>query len=109
MDTPKVFISYSWHPKENQIRVEQLAERLFSDGVHCVIDIYDLRDGQDKNKFMEQMVNDPTVKKVLLICNKEYTEKANARKGGVGIESTIVMCWNANFKLFKQPDCCLTV
>lgn len=90
MDTPKVFISYSWHPKENQIRVEQLAERLFSDGVHCVIDIYDLRDGQDKNKFMEQMVNDPTVKKVLLICNKEYTEKANARKGGVGIESTIV-------------------
>lgn len=90
MEAPKVFISYSWHPKENQIRVEQLAERLFSDGVHCVIDIYDLRDGQDKNKFMEQMVNDPTVRKVLLICNKEYTEKANARKGGVGIESTIV-------------------
>ena len=90
METPKVFISYSWHPKENQIRVEQLAERLFSDGVHCVIDIYDLRDGQDKNKFMEQMVNDPTVKKVLLICNKEYTKKANARTGGVGIESTIV-------------------
>lgn len=67
METPKVFISYSWHPKENQIRVEQLAERLFSDGVHCVIDIYDFRDGQDKNKFMEQMVNDPTIKKVLLI------------------------------------------
>jgi len=90
MEAPKVFISYSWHPKENQIRVEQLAERLFSDGVHCVIDIYDLRDGQDKNMFMEQMINDPTVKKVLLICNKEYSEKANARKGGVGIESTIV-------------------
>lgn len=90
MENPKVFISYSWHPKENQIRVEQLAERLFSDGVHCIMDIYDLKDGQDKNKFMEQMVNDPSVKKVLLICNKEYAEKANARKGGVGIESTIV-------------------
>ena len=90
MENPKVFISYSWHPKENQIRVEQLAERLFSDGVHCVMDIYDLKDGQDKNKFMEQMVNDPTVNKVLLVCNKEYAEKANARKGGVGIESTIV-------------------
>ena len=90
MDTPKVFISYSWHPKENQIRVEQLAEKLFSDGVHCVMDIYDLKDGQDKNIFMEQMVNDPSVNKVLLICNKEYAEKANARKGGVGIESTIV-------------------
>ncbi len=70
--------------------MEQLVEKLFSDGVHCVMDIYDLKDGQDKNKFMEQMVNDPTVNKVLLICNKEYADKANARKGGVGIESTIV-------------------
>ncbi len=90
MEKPKVFISYSWHPKENQIRVQQLAERLSSDGVHVIIDIWDLQDGQDKNKFMEQMVANPDVKKVLLICNKEYAEKANARKGGVGIESTIV-------------------
>lgn len=75
---------------ENQIRVQKLAERLFSDEVHCVMDIYDLKDGQDKNKFMEQMVNDLSVHKVLLIYNKEYAEKANARKGGVGIESTIV-------------------
>lgn len=90
MENPKVFISYSWHPKENQIRVQQLAERLSSDGVHVIIDIWDLQDGQDKNKFMEQMVANPEVKKVLLICTKEYAEKANARKGGVGIESTIV-------------------
>lgn len=90
MDTPKVFISYSWHPKENQIRVQQLAERLSSDGVHVIIDIWDLQDGQDKNKFMEQMVANPEVKKVLLICTKEYAQKANDRKGGVGIESTIV-------------------
>lgn len=90
MENPKVFISYSWHPKENQIRVQQLAERLSSDGVHVIIDIWDLQDGQDKNKFMEQMVANPEVKKVLLICNKEYAQKANDRKGGVGIESTIV-------------------
>lgn len=90
METPKVFISYSWRPKENQIRVQQLAERLSSDGVHVIIDIWDLQDDQDKNKFMEQMVANPEVKKVLLICTKEYAEKANTRKGGVGIESTIV-------------------
>lgn len=90
MENPKVFISYSWYPKENQIRVQQLAERLSSDGVHVILDIWDLQDGQDKNKFMEQMVSNPEVKKVLLVCNKEYAEKANARKGGVGIESTIV-------------------
>ena len=51
MDTPEVFISYSWHPKENQIRVQQLAERLSSDGVRVIIDIWDLQDGQDKNKL----------------------------------------------------------
>lgn len=90
MENPKVFISYSWYPKENQIKVQQLAERLSSDGVHVIIDIWDLQDGQDKNKFMEQMVNNPDVKKVLLVCNEIYAEKANARKGGVGIESTIV-------------------
>lgn len=90
MDNPKVFISYSWHPKENQLRVLNLANRLSSDGVHVILDVWDLKDGQDKNKFMEQMVNDPTVSKVLLICNYDYVEKANLRKGGVGIESTIV-------------------
>lgn len=90
MEYPKVFISYSWHPEANKIKVQQLAERLNEDGVFVVIDIWDLKDGQDKNIFMEKMVNDPDIKKVLLICNKEYAEKANKRQGGVGIESTIV-------------------
>jgi len=99
MENPKVFISYSWQPKENQIRVQQLAERLSSDGVHVIIDVWDLKDGQDKYKFMEKMVADPEVKKVLLICNKEYAEKANARRGGVGIESTIV-----SEELYQKSD-----
>lgn len=90
MENPKVFISYSWQPKENQIRVQELAERLSSDGVHVIIDIWDLQDGQDKNQFMEQMVTNPDVNKVLLICNKNYAEKANARIGGVGTEGAIV-------------------
>lgn len=29
---PKVFISYSWHPEENKVRVQRLAERLMGDG-----------------------------------------------------------------------------
>ena len=90
MEHPKVFISYSWHPEKFKIKVQQLAERLSGDGVHVVIDIWDLLDGQDKNVFMEKMVNDPTISKVLLICTEEYAKKANDRKGGVGIESTIV-------------------
>lgn len=87
---PNVFISYSWNPTINKEKVISLAERLSSDGVHVTIDIWDLIEGQDKNLFMEQMVNSDEIDKVLLICNKDYAEKANKRIGGVGIESLII-------------------
>ena len=90
LDAPKVFISYSWQPPQHQQKVIRLAERLVNDGVHVIIDVWDLREGQDKNTFMEQMVTNPDVKRVLLICNKSYKEKADSRKGGVGTESLIM-------------------
>ena len=90
LDSPKVFISYSWKPTVHKEKTRKLAERLESDGVNVVIDIWNLAEGQDKYKFMEQMVNDTEVKKVLIICNKEYAEKANLRSGGVGTESLII-------------------
>lgn len=86
----KIFISYSWKPYSHKLKVVELAERLTNDGIHVILDDWDLKEGQDKYHFMEQMVNDESVNKVLLICNKEYTQKANKRKGGVGIESLIV-------------------
>lgn len=90
MENPKVFISYSWHPEENKIRMQRLAERLMQDGVNVILDIWDLKHGHDKYVFMEQMVKDPDIKKVLVICNEDYALKADARKGGVGTESTIM-------------------
>jgi len=87
---PKIFISYSWKPTHNKQKVLQLAERLSADFVHVMLDDWDLKEGQDKYLFMEQMVNNPDIKRVLLICNKEYAEKANSKKGGVGIESLII-------------------
>ena len=90
MENPKVFISYSWHPEENKIRVQRLAERLMQDGVNVILDIWDLKHGHDKYVFMEQMVKAPDIKKVLVICNEDYALKADARKGGVGTESTIM-------------------
>lgn len=87
---PKIFISYCQQPESNRIKVLQLAERLTRDGVYVVIDEWDLRNGQDKNVFMEKMVNDESVDKVLMLINKNYAEKANNRTGGVGIESTII-------------------
>lgn len=90
IDSPTVFISYSWKPFTNKQKVIQLAERLTSNYVNVILDDWNLREGQDKYQFMEQMVNNPDVKRVLLICNKDYTEKANRKSGGVGIESLII-------------------
>lgn len=90
MNPPKIFISYSWKPVSNKQKVLQLAERLSLDFIHVILDDWDLKEGHDKYQFMEQMVNNPEVIRVLIICNKEYADKANSKKGGVGVESLIV-------------------
>ena len=84
---PKVFISYSWAIKE---WVGELAKRLMNDGVETKIDLWDLKEGQDKYVFMESMVNDETIDYVLVVCDKTYTDKANKREGGVGDETVII-------------------
>lgn len=83
----KIFISYSWKVQE---KVIELAERLLSNGIDVILDVYDLKEGQDKYVFMEQSVNDPSVDKVLIICDRSYMEKANDRSGGVGDETVII-------------------
>ena len=39
---------------------------------------------------MERSVTDPSIGRVLLICNKAYAEKANSRKDGVGDETMVI-------------------
>jgi hypothetical protein len=60
------------------------------DGIDVVLDIYDLREGHDKYSFMERMVTDPDVTHVLVVCDRAYSEKADAKKAGVGTESQII-------------------
>ena len=86
----KVFVSYSWFPDSNKEWVKRLVQRLESDEVEVVIDYKDLKLGHDKYAFMERIANDNSIKKVLIICNKSYKEKADSRRGGVGDESTII-------------------
>lgn len=87
---PKVFISYSWSSPQHEQWVSDLAERLTGDGVVVVLDKWDLKEGQDKHAFMEKMVQDKEIKKVLVICDKEYQNKANKREGGVGTETQLI-------------------
>ncbi|RMO05309.1 hypothetical protein ALQ47_01224 [Pseudomonas cichorii] len=90
MEEPKVFISYSWTDQSHQELVKHWADRLVADGIEVILDIYDLKEGDDKYAFMESMVTDPSVTHVLVICDGKYAEKANARKAGVGTESQII-------------------
>lgn len=87
---PKVFISYSWTNVEHEQFVLELATALRNHGVDAILDKWDLTPGQDKYVFMESMVVDPEVLKVLVLCDRKYREKANSRAGGVGTESQII-------------------
>lgn len=87
---PKVFISYSWTNQEYQDRVNEFVDRLRSVGVDTIYDKYDLGPGASIHAFMEQSVSDPSVTKVLILCDKKYVEKANAREGGAGTETLII-------------------
>lgn len=87
---PKVFISYSWTTQQHQDLVKSWADRLLLDGVDVIVDIYDLKGGQDKYVFMEKMVKDTTVTNVLIFCDRGYAEKADDRERGVGTESQII-------------------
>lgn len=89
--TIKVFISYSWTNNTiiDWVR-DELATRLLGDGIDVKLDQWDLKDGNDTFAFMESMVNDESIDKVLIICDKGYQEKANMRKGGVGTETQII-------------------
>jgi hypothetical protein len=87
---PKVFISYSWSGSEHEQDVIELATTLRNRGIDAILDKWDLRPDQDKYAFMESMVTDASVAKVLVLCDKRYQEKANNRTGGVGTESQII-------------------
>lgn len=90
IETPKIFISYSWTTPQHEDWVINLAERLTSDGVDVVIDKWYLKEGHDKYNFMEKMVRDTDIQKVLIILDKKYSEKAEQREGGVGTETQII-------------------
>lgn len=85
---PKVFISYSWTSEKYKAIVLQLAEALVQESVDVILDRWDLHAGHDRFAFMEQSIK--MADKVLVLCDKKYTEKANAREGGVGTETEII-------------------
>ena len=86
----KAFVSYSWSSPTHETWVLDLATRLREDGVDVILDKWDLKPGHDSYRFMETMVTDSTVTKVIMVCDRRYAEKADSRSGGVGTESQII-------------------
>ncbi len=90
MPGPKTFVSYSWSSPEHQQWVIDLATQLRENGVDAILDKWDLKEGHDSIAFMEKMVTDPTVEKVIMVSDRVYAEKADGRRGGVGAEAQII-------------------
>lgn len=89
-DNPKLFLSYSWTSTSHQEWVLTFAQELSHQGIHVIFDKWDLKPGHDANAFMESMVTDTSVNKVLLICDAEYARKSDLRTGGAGTEAQII-------------------
>lgn len=86
LEKKDVFVSYC-HKDVTEEWIDKLATSLGRYGINCIVDIYDLQLGQDLNYFMEQIKR---VDKVLILLGKEYKERANDRKAGVGTETQII-------------------
>lgn len=89
-DTTKVFISYSWSSAEHEEWVIKLATELRESGVDAILDKWDLKEGHDAHAFMEKMIADVEIRKVIIVCDRFYAEKADSRSGGVGTETQIL-------------------
>lgn len=102
VDNPKVFVSYSWNPPSNQQNVFELIKKLELDGINVVYDKKDLCPGQDINYFMESKLTSNEIDAVIIVCNKDYAEKANNRSNGAGYESELILTEIKNDPLQKR-------
>jgi len=81
-----IFISYSYDNDDHEKWVNKLADDLEKyKEFHVIYDKYDLTSFNDKNYFMESGIYDSNI--TLIIATKKYSNKANFREAGVGIET----------------------
>jgi|GEM_PF-2348362 len=85
---PKVFVSYSHDSQEHKEWVLSLSKKLMDDGIDVILDQWDIGLSSNEIKFMNRGITESS--RVLIICTEIYVDKANAGKGGVGYEGTII-------------------
>ena len=72
--TPKIFISYSWESENTKNMTIELAEALLRHGIDVVLDVWDLKPGQDMYAFMERSVKERVYNK---LCNEKRDRRQN--------------------------------
>lgn len=82
------FVSYSWDNEQHKRWVKNLSDKLVENGIQVILDQNDLLLGDPLPHFMEQSIVESDY--VLIICTPHYKQKADARKGGVGYEESII-------------------
>jgi len=86
---PNVFISYSWDSKIHKDWVRKFGEDLVRNGVNIILDQWEVGLGEDLGKFMQDGI--ANANHILIICTPNYVQKANKRKGGVGMENNLII------------------
>ncbi len=89
IEHPIVFLSYARTNQEHIEKITNFASILRKDGIDVKFDEWDLKVGNDLYFFMENNIKRES-DKVLLILTKEFVEKANDRKSGVGTETQLI-------------------
>jgi hypothetical protein len=67
--TPKIFISYSHDSSEHRNWVLKLASNLRENGIDAILDVWDLKPGDDVARFMEHLASSD---RVILVCSEHY-------------------------------------
>jgi hypothetical protein len=85
---PRVFISYCQKDKKIEAWTTNIAAKLRQNGVDAILDKFNLKPGMDLPQWMTNEII--KAQKVLLICDKNYADRADIRKAGVGWETMII-------------------
>lgn len=87
-ETVRVFISHTSKTEEAAEWVKALALYLIEQGVQARLDRFHLRHGMDLPQWMCNEL--ALAKKVIVVCDEAYKQKADGRLGGVGWETMII-------------------
>lgn len=88
VNSPKVFISYSWDSPAHNAWIKEFATALRKSGIETILDQWGLAPGSRLQSFMEKGISQNEF--VLIVCTENYKERFDQGKGGAFVEATLI-------------------